>query len=282
MDYNVEAVKVDVIKPEIGAIVHVDRAAMFEPTVAHHIMDLLETHTALVFPQANLSDKEQLDFTDALGARVNFTTTVKGGDAETRGVYKITLDKKLNTEPEYVLGTFFWHLDGATVPIPIPKASILACRKASAKGGQTQFCSTVAAYEALPEEEKKALEGLRVVHSVVAAVREVANAEDLEPLKRGASHEQPLVWTHKSGRKSLLIGYSADYIVGMSKAEGRALLARLLEWTAQPRFTYSHNWTEGDIAIWDNTCALHRVIPYDPESGRSMNRTSIAGVEETR
>ncbi len=280
MDYNVEAVKVEVIKPAIGAIVRVDRNAMCEPAVAHHIMDLLEKHTALIFPQVNLSDKEQLAFTDALGSRVNFTTTVPGGDAETRDVYKITLDKKVNPEPEYVLGTFFWHLDGATVPIPIPKASVLSCRKAAPKGGQTQFCSTVAAYEALSDAEKKELEGLRVVHSVVAAVREVAKPEDLEPRKRGASHEQPLVWTHKSGRKSLLIGYSADYIVGMSKAEGRALLARLQEWTAQPCFTYSHDWKEGDLAIWDNTCALHRVIPYDPDCGRTMHRTSIAGVEE--
>lgn len=281
MDINVDSVRVDVIKPEIGAIVHVDRNAIFEPAVAQRIMELLETHDALIFPQINLSDKEQLAFTDALGARVNFTTTAPGGDAETRDVYKITLDKDKNPEPEYVLGTFFWHMDGATINIPVPKASVLSSRKTSPKGGQTQFCNTYAAYEALPEEEKKALEGLRVVHSVVAAVREVATAEQLEPIKRGAAQEQPLVWTRKNGRKSLMIGYSADYIVGMSKAEGRALLARLLEWAAQPRFCYSHDWKEGDLAIWDNGGALHRVIPYPADSGRTMHRTSIAGLETT-
>ena len=281
MDINVDSVRVDVIKPEIGAIVHVDRNAIFEPAVAQRIMELLEIHDALIFPQINLSDKEQLAFTDALGARVNFTTTAPGGDAETRDVYKITLDKDKNPEPEYVLGTFFWHMDGATINIPVPKASVLSSRKTSPKGGQTQFCNTYAAYEALPEEEKKALEGLRVVHSVVAAVREVTTAEQLEPMKRGAAQEQPLVWTRKNGRKSLMIGYSADYIVGMSKAEGRALLARLLEWAAQPRFCYSHDWKEGDLAIWDNGGALHRVIPYPADSGRTMHRTSIAGLEPT-
>lgn len=281
MDINVDSVRVDVIKPEIGAIVHVDRNAIFEPAVAQRLMELLEIHDALIFPQINLSDKEQLAFTDALGARVNFTTTAPGGDAETRDVYKITLDKDKNPEPEYVLGTFFWHMDGATINIPVPKASVLSSRKTSPKGGQTQFCNTYAAYEALPEEEKKALEGLRVVHSVVAAVREVATAEQLEPMKRGAAQEQPLVWTRKNGRKSLMIGYSADYIVGMSKAEGRALLARLLEWAAQPRFCYSHDWKEGDLAIWDNGGALHRVIPYPADSGRTMHRTSIAGLEPT-
>jgi alpha-ketoglutarate-dependent taurine dioxygenase len=281
VDINVDSVKVEVIKPDIGAVVHVDRNAIFEPAVAHRIMELLEIHDALIFPEINLSDKEQLRFTDSLGARVNFTTTVPGGDADTRDVYKITLDKDKNPEPEYVLGTFFWHMDGATIDIPVPKASVLSCRKSSPTGGQTQFCNTYAAYEALPEAEKKAIENLRVVHSVVAAVREVATPDQLEPMKRGAAHEQPLVWTRKNGRKSLMIGYSADYIVGMSKAEGRALLVRLLEWAAQPQFCYSHEWKEGDLAIWDNGGALHRVIPYPVDSGRTMHRTSIAGLEPT-
>jgi alpha-ketoglutarate-dependent taurine dioxygenase len=281
MDFNSESVRVEVIKPDIGAIVHVDRNAIYEPAVASRIMELLELHDALIFPQINLSGKEQLAVTDALGARVNFTTTVAGGDAETRDVYKITLDKDKNPEPEYVLGTFFWHMDGATIDIPVPKASVLSCHKPSLTGGQTQFCNTYAAYEALPEAEKKAIENLRVVHSVVAAVREVATPDMLEPMKRGAAHEQPLVWTRKNGRKSLMIGYSADYIIGMSKAEGRALLMRLLEWAAQPQFCYSHEWKQGDLAIWDNGGALHRVIPYPADSGRTMHRTSIAGLEPT-
>jgi len=280
VDINVEAVKVEVIKPAIGAVVHVDRKAIFEPAVAHRIMELLEIHDALIFQQINLSDEEQLAFTDALGARVNFTHTAPGGSKK-NDVYEITLDKDKNPEPEYVLGTFFWHMDGATINIPVPKASVLSCRKASPTGGQTQFCNTYAAYEALPEAEKKAIENLRVVHSVVAAVREVATADQLEPFKRGAAHEQPLVWTRKNGRKSLMIGYSADYIVGMTKAEGRALLVRLLEWAAQPQFCYSHDWKEGDLAIWDNGGALHRVIPYPADSGRTMHRTSIAGLEPT-
>jgi alpha-ketoglutarate-dependent taurine dioxygenase len=273
------ALKVEPIKPALGAIVHVDRAALSDDAVVQECLDLLETHGVLVFPRLGLSDAEQLAFTDKFGARVNFTTTVAGGDAETQDVYTITLDPKRNSEPEYVLGTFFWHMDGVCSDIAPPKASVLSCRKTSPKGGQTEFASTYAAYEALSEEEKKELEGVRVVHSVVAAVREVADPDEIEPTKRGFKHEQPLVWTRKSGRKSLIIGYTADEVVGRSRAEGRALLARLLEWTAQPAFTYRHQWQEGDLVIWDNTAALHRVIPYAADSGRTMHRTSVAGVE---
>lgn len=271
--------RIEAIKPAIGAVVHADRAEFRERGFAERILDLLERHTALVFPRVNLSDEEQLAFTDCLGARVNFTRSVPGGDEASRDVYTITLDPVVNTEPEYVLGSMFWHMDGITSDIPPPKATVLSCRHTASKGGQTEFASTYAAWEALPEDEKAELEGLRVVHSLVAAVREVASPEEINAARRAVAHEHPLVWTHKSGRKSLLVGYTADYVVGMPKAQGRALLARLLEWTAQPAFTVRHHWQQGDLAMWDNCGALHRALPYDAHSGRRMHRTSVAGYE---
>jgi len=270
--------KVEPIKPAIGAIVHLDRSQIGDAAVGSYCMELVEKHGVIVFPRLGLSDEEQIAFTEKLGARVNFTTSAPGGDKG--GLYSISLDPTLNSEPEYVLGTFFYHMDGMAMDgIPPPKASVLACKRTAPKGGQTEFASTYAAYEALTDEEKAEYEGLRVVHSVVAGVREVAKAEDIEPRKRSRTSERPLVWTHRSGRKSLLIGYTADHVVGMSLAEGRALLTRLLEWAGQPAFSYRHYWSVGDLVVWDNCGALHRVIPYATDSGRLMNRTSVAGVE---
>jgi alpha-ketoglutarate-dependent taurine dioxygenase len=272
-------IEIENVKPKIGTIVHVERSALLDEDVAQRCLELLDERGVLVFPRIGLSDKEQLAFTDKLGTRVNFTNRVPGGDADAQGVYTITLDPKVNTEPEYVLGTYFWHMDGITSDIPPPRASVLSARKVAPKGGQTEFASTYAAYQALPEEEKADIAGLRVLHSVTAAVRHVAPPEELDAIRREMKHEHPLVWTRKSGRKSLLIGYTADYVVDMPQAEGKALLARLLEWTAQPDFTYRHYWQEGDLVIWDNCGALHRVIPYSADSGRTMHRTSVAGVE---
>jgi alpha-ketoglutarate-dependent taurine dioxygenase len=272
-------VQVENIKPAIGSIVRFERSALLDDDVAQRCLELLEERQVLVFPRISLSDKEQLAFTDKLGARVNFTNRVPGGDSASKDVYTITLDPKINNEPEYVLGTYFWHMDGITVDMPPPKASVLSARRVAPKGGQTEFASTFAAYQALPEEDKAELDGLRVLHSVTAAVREVATPESLDPYRRALKHEHPLVWKRKSGRKSMIIGYTADYVVNLPRADGKALLARLLEWTAQPAFTYRHYWQEGDLVVWDNCGALHRVIPYSVDSGRTMHRTSVAGVE---
>jgi alpha-ketoglutarate-dependent taurine dioxygenase len=115
---------------------------------------------------------------------------------------------------------------------------------------------------------------------VAAGVREIATPDELNPLRRGYQHEHPLVWTHENGKKSLMIGYTADYVVGLSKAESRALLARLQDWAAQPAFSCRHTWQEGDLAVWNNRGVLHRALPYAADSGRKMHRTSVSGLPQ--
>jgi alpha-ketoglutarate-dependent taurine dioxygenase len=267
--------QVEKLKPAIGARVHLDRASIGAPGVG---AQLLEQHTVLVFPKIGLSDAEQLALTDSLGAQVNVSALVPGRQ-DSAAVYQVTLDKGASIEPEYVLGTFFWHMDGLTINVPPPKATVLSARKLSSKGGQTEFASTRAAYESLPADDQAEFDRIRVVHTVTASVREIVAPEGLDDARRAMRHEHPLVWTRRNGRKSLIIGYTADQVVGMGQAHGRALLARLLEWTAQPAFTYTHQWQPGDCVIWDNTCALHRVVPYAQDSGRMMHRTTVAGTE---
>ena len=275
--------EVEDIKPRLGSILRADRESLFEEDVIESCRELLDARSVLVFPRIGLSDAEQLEFTDRLGTRVKFTGTVPGADAVTEGIYTISLDPELNDEPEYVQGTFFWHMDGLTSDIPPPKATLLSCRRTAPKGGQTEFCSTVAAYELLPDEDKAEIEELRAVHSLATSLRQLIDGppteEDRARYGRGLVKDQPLVWKRRSGRRSLILGNSADRIVDMPLPEGRALLARLLEWTAQPDFSYRHRWQEGDLVIWDNCGVLHRVIPYAPGSGRTMHRTSLAGEE---
>jgi alpha-ketoglutarate-dependent taurine dioxygenase len=89
----------------------------------------------------------------------------------------------------------------------------------------------------------------------------------------------PLVWKHRSGRKSLVIGCTAYQIEGMSYRESTEILVRLREWATQPQFVYRHEWTVGDMVIWDNTGTMHRATPYDPACGRMLHRTKLEGEE---
>lgn len=269
------------IKPNIGSRVIVDREHLFDDDVAQACLAQLEERGVLVFPRLNLTDDEQLAITDKLGDRVNFTRNAPGGSAAGQDVYKITLDEKVNQHPEYVLGTFFWHVDGVTIDLPLPKATLLSARTLSDKGGQTEFANLYAGWEKLPDHLKAEYEDMRVIHTIVSSMRdvvEVVNEETVVLLNVATDTNHPLVWTHESGRKSLLLGSHADRIVGMPLAQGRALIRRLIEWSAQPDFIYSHEWEPGDFVIWDNCGLMHRVVPYEDQR-RTMHRTTLAGHE---
>ena len=276
--------RIEPIKPFIGGVVHVAKEHLLDNETVVAVREALEDRGVVVFPRLNLTDAEQLAFTDKLGKRLNYTRKAPGsGAADQADVYAITLDKKVNSQPEYVLGTFFWHIDGVTIDQPLPKATLLTARKLSPTGGQTEFASTYAAYENLPETEKKALEKLKVVHRMEASMRPVFDELTEENLARWRGMSEvmvhPLVWTHNSGRKSLVVGSHADSVVGQPIPHGRSLLVRLQEWAAQPAFSYRHEWQEGDLVIWDNCGCMHRVVPYDENSGRRMHRTTIMGEE---
>jgi alpha-ketoglutarate-dependent taurine dioxygenase len=278
------SVRIEQIKPNVGGIVHVAREHLLDEQTTAAVREALEDRGVLVFPRMNLTDTEQLAFTDKLGKRGNYNRKAPGtGVGDEKDVYAITLDKKINTQPEYVLGTFFWHIDGVTINQPLPKATLLSARKLSPAGGQTEFASTYAAYENLPGTEKEALEELKVIHKMEASMRLVFDEMAEEDLARWRGMSEvmvhPLVWKHKSGRKSLVVGSHADSVAGLPIPHGRSLLMRLQEWAAQPAFSYRHEWQEGDLVIWDNCGCMHRVVPYDENSGRRMHRSTIMGEE---
>ena len=50
----------------------------------------------------------------------------------------------------------------------------------------------------------------------------------------------------------------------------------------QDKYVYVHKWRLGDLVIWDNTGATHRVLPFDRESGHEFHRATLNGEEPIR
>jgi alpha-ketoglutarate-dependent taurine dioxygenase len=261
------------LTPRIGTEIRADREALLKGTHSAVIRDLLERRGVIIFREVSFNDEEQLAFSKTVGE------VIPQGE---KGIFKVTLDQNENKMAEYLKGAFFWHIDGSTDDVPT-RASLLSARRISQTGGQTEFANTYAAYEDLPETEKKAVEKLRVIHTIESIQRRIypnPTSQQVEGWHTYKPKSHPLVWTHRSGRKSLVLGSTASHIEGMDVDSGRALLARLEEWSTEPRFVYQHEWKIGDLLIWDNTGAMHRVLPYTIDSGRMMHRTTLVGEEE--
>ena len=159
-------------------------------------LEALDTHGALVFRGVHVDDDVQVAFSRRLGRVETFGT---GDHPE---IFLVTLDPARNPAAAYLRGTFDWHIDGCTDDVPI-MATMLSAHAVADSGGETEFASTYAAYDALSEEEKKRLASLRVVHTIEASQRLVNNdpsPEELALWRSPPTKEHPLVWTHQSGR----------------------------------------------------------------------------------
>ncbi len=251
-----------------------------DDSLARSVLDALEDAGVLVFPRLGLEPEAQVAFWRRLGA-IDHSSD---GHHPVPGIYPVTLDKAKNSSAAYLRATFDWHIDGCT---PLhdecpQKATVLSAKQVATRGGETEFANSYAAYEAFSDEEKERYGALRVVHSLEASQRRVnpdPSPEELARWRSRPTHEHPLVWTHRSGRRSLVLGASADHVVGMDLDEGRALLAELLDRATAPHLVYRHRWSVGDTVIWDNNGVLHQAAPYDPDSPREMLRTTVLGDE---
>jgi alpha-ketoglutarate-dependent taurine dioxygenase len=244
------------------------------------VLEALEDNGVLVFPGLGLNPEAQVAFCRRLG-EVDHSSD---GHHPVAGIYPITLDKSKNSSADYLRATFDWHIDGCTpIEDTFPQmATVLSAVQVADRGGETEFASSYAAYDVLSDGEKERHGSLRVVHSLEASQRRVTPNPSPELVARWRArrtHEHPLVWTHRTGRKSVVLGASADYVVGMDVDEGRALLAELLDRATGADKVYSHHWSVGDTVIWDNRGVVHRAAPYDPDSPREMLRTTVLGDE---
>ncbi|MGF7238665.1 MAG: TauD/TfdA dioxygenase family protein [Frankia sp.] len=259
------------LSPQLGVEV-TNVGNVVDDVLIARCMEALKWRGVLLIRGLHLDDEAQLAFSRKLGEIVAL-----GGNE----IFKVTLDPTKNPAAEYLKGTFYWHIDGTTDDVPT-KATTLTARHVAMVGGGTEFASTYAAYEGLPERDRKRYDELRVVHSLEASQRLVKpnpTDEDLAMWRAMPTHEASLVWKRRDGRRSLVIGVTADHIVGMEPAQSRELLDELLDWSTQERFRYSHEWQVGDLVMWDNTGMLHRALHYDPSSERTMHRTTIVGDE---
>ncbi|QFG22184.1 TauD/TfdA family dioxygenase [Actinomadura sp. WMMB 499] len=253
-----------------------------DDTVAGAVLEALEQYGVLVMRGLDLDPETQVAFARRLG-EIDY----ENGHHAVPGIYRVTLDKSKNAAADYLKATFEWHMDGCT-PLhgePPQKATVLSAKEVAASGGETEFASTYAAYDLLGDGERERFRSMRVVHTLEASQRRVnpdPTPRQVEQWRRRPTSTHPLVWTRRTGRRSLVIGVHADHIVGMDTGEGRTLLRELLDRATAPGRVYRHRWSVGDTVIWDNTGVVHRAVPYPPDSPRELLRTTVFGDEPIR
>lgn len=179
----------------------------------------------------------------------------------------------------------YWHSDLSYMAEP-SLGSLLHAQELPDEGGDTLFANQVAAYESLPPELRRRIDGLQAVHSYEA--RNKAQQAVSGEKRPGLSDAQrasvppvthPVVRVHpESGRKALFVNEGfTTHIVGLPEGESRALLAELFAVSVAGRFVYRHRWQPHDLVFWDNRQTIHLATPFPQHLRRKLYRTTVQG-----
>ena len=264
-----------------GAIVQgLDVTSQRTPEQIEEILQLLDEHLVVAFPDQAM-DLDRLEaFTDELGGRdvTPYVTPVDGRP------FVIRVIKEPSDELNFANA---WHTDLSYLPAP-PAYTVLHAHDVPPAGGDTMWANQYLAYETLPESVKEQIADLQATHSAGMAygtggyLEAVAGKSSMAIEPSPEAHgvvTHPLVIRHpRTGRAALYANsvYTTG-IEGMDPDEARSLLARLTAHATHPNFTCRLRWEPGMLAIWDNSATQHFAINDYHGTRRELFRTSVKG-----
>jgi alpha-ketoglutarate-dependent 2,4-dichlorophenoxyacetate dioxygenase len=264
----------------------VDVARGIDGATMAGLRDALDRFAVLVLPGQVIDDPAQIAFSQgfgtlemtrpgALGAgsAVIVLSNIGPGGEIAAPSDKQLLNNKANRH---------WHHDSSFKPIPA-RASLLSAREIPSAGGNTEFAFMRGAFAALEAPEQARLRGMVALHDFGWSRARVDPTLVTEAEKtQHPAVRQAVVLEENPYGPALYLGAHARSIDGMTEAESRALIDRLMAHATEDRFIYSHRWSPGDLLVWDNRAVLHRATPFaSTTERRHMVRTTVAGQAPT-
>lgn len=258
-------------------------AAAHDPDAIATIRQALLDHLVLRFRGQDLTDPDLMAFAGAFGDLDLAPINPYGNKPYLPDFPKVGVISNIVVDgrPQGSLGSgeSKWHSD-MTYKADPPMGCVLYALEVPAEGGNTGFANMYAAYAALPEHLKRAVQGRSAKHdsSINSAGQTRHGFKDAydDPADiPGAVH--PLVRRHpETGRPALFLGRRRNsYVIGMDKAGSDALLDELWAFATRPEFTWTQEWRVRDVLMWDNRATLHRRDAIDPAKPRMMHRAQI-------
>ncbi|MED5249419.1 MAG: TauD/TfdA family dioxygenase [Pseudomonadota bacterium] len=274
------------LMPNFGLEVSgVDLSSPIDDDSFAEILDLYFSHSALLFRDQDLSPQSQARLAHRFG-RPKIETRKQFNLKDYPEVSTIGNAKHPDGEDAafFVRGGFGWHTDG-TSACHVDAATFLYAVEVPKVGGDTLLCSTVTAYENIPETLKDQLSDLEMLCSFHAHndLLLEADPDSHIPLTKEERRALPPVW-HKivqvhpvTGRTVLYMNFNPIEFNSVSLSVGEEWLQEALAVATQEQFVYRHEWKPGDILIWDNHAVLHSGTPtacYESDR-RLMHRSFV-------
>ena len=273
----------------------VDLSQPMDAETLRTIWDAIDRYAVVVFHGQRLTDAQLRDFAAKFGDLEIGRAAARGGRRrlaipQIGDISNLDEDNQVRAMDDRrrldSLGNRLWHTDASYMPVPVVLGMLHAVTVPPASalgGGETEFADMRAAYDALSDATKTAIDGLIVQHDVFWSRGQIGFT-DFPPGEREQYPPSPqrLVRLHPgSKRKTLYLSAHASHVVGWPIADGRLLLLDLNAHATQPAFVYRHEWRVGDLVIWDNRCTMHRGRAHDESQPRDLRRATTLDAAST-
>ncbi len=284
------------VRPDfVTEIAGVDLSRPIDNATKSAIWDAIDRYAVLVFHDQRLTDAQLRDFAADFGPLEIGRSAARPGRRRLE-IPQIGDISNLNEDHQVrdlhdrrrldSLGNRLWHTDASYMPVPVVLGLLHAVTippPSPFGNGETEFADMRAAYDALPDTTKAAIDDLVIEHDVFWSRGQIGFTE-FPPGEREQYPPSPqrLVRLHPgSKRKTLYLSAHASHVVGWPVADGRLLLVDLNTHATQPQFVYSHTWRVGDLVIWDNRCTMHRGRPHAENQARDLRRATTLDTGST-
>jgi len=273
----------------------VDLGQPIDAATIRAIWDAIDRYAVLVFQDQRLTDAQLRDFAARFGELEIGRSAARGGRRrlaipQIGDISNLDEDNQVRASDDRrrldSLGNRLWHTDASYMPVPVVLGMLHAVTVPPASalgGGETEFADMRAAYDALTDATKAAIDGLIVQHAVFWSRGQIGFTEfPAGERENYPPSPQRLVRLHSgSKRKTLYLSAHASHVIGWPIADGRLLLLDLNAHATQPAFVYRHEWRVGDLVIWDNRCTMHRGRAHDESQPRDLRRATTLDVAST-
>jgi len=261
----------------LGAeILGIDLRDPIDAALKQKFLDAWHQHLVLLLRHQTLDEEAQVRFAETFGTLAK-TTSGRAFSVKHPSVMLVSNiredGKPIGALPD---GEMHFHTDQCHQATPA-KATMLYALEVPSKGGNTLFANAYAAYETLPEDVKRRIEGRRALNAYdydnAATIRGTEIRDD------APAYAHPVVRTHPAtGRKALYVNrLMTRCIEDLPPRESEELLDLLFVHQERPEFVYEHVWRPGDLLMWDNRCTLHARTDFSPDERRLMRRVTILG-----